>query len=416
MANSIDTSCVSKDFLSEAPTDDVRATVNRGQRDFSVNLIKSMFGQVNSTESNKEANIFVSPSSIFQTMLLAYFGAEGVTEQQLAATMGFSEVDKELIKKSYMFERAYQAVREQNPDLGYQLIHANRMFFDRSIPIHHCIQLLLNNELGAVDFASNPEKARKLINKWVAEKTLKKIADLLPSGSVDSTTKISLVNAAYFKGQWQSQFKAEDTKMDNFYVKRDKIRVTKFMTQKGSFNYYPSEELRAHVLQIPYVGDSISMIIILPPFEDDSLQQTVSRMTPENIQGVMAEIKSGFFKADTLTVKIPRFNIEQSMELSGTLSSLGVDSLFSSQSNLTGFVEPEANDVSLKLQSAVHKSYIEVNEEGSEAAAATALFGFRSARPLFNSEFVANHPFMFFIYDEATDIILFFGVMQDPTM
>ena len=158
------------------------------------------------------------------------------------------------------------------------------------------------------------------------------------------------------------------------------------------------------------------MVIILPPFEDDSIHETIKRMTPETVQGVMAEIKSGFYKADeTLSIEIPKFNIEQSMELSSMVSALGAPSLFGGDGDLSGFLQEDKVE-ELSLSSAVHKSYIEVNEEGSEAAAATALFGFRSARPLFHTEFVANHPFVFFIYDKETDIILFHGVLQDPTV
>ena len=103
--------------------------------------------------------------------------------------------------------------------------------------------------------------------------------------------------------------------------------MTKYMKQKGKFNYYTSEELRAHVLQMPYKGDDISMIIILPPFEDDALYTTVQKMTPETIQGVMAEVRSGFYEVDDLTVEIPKFKIEQSLELSDTLSKLGASFL-----------------------------------------------------------------------------------------
>lgn len=406
--------CVSGDFLSQAPTDEVRGVVASGQRDFSVNLIKNMFN----VTSDVSSNIFVSPSSIFQTLMMAYFGAGGATEQELAQVMGVADMDKLQVMKAYLYDKAFQTVREKNEDKGYSLIHANRLFFDRSVPLNKCIQLLLNNELGAVDFQQNPEKARKQINSWVEGKTHKKIQELLPAGTVDASTQMSLVNAAYFKGQWMSQFKPSDTKINNFYVKRDKIKIAKFMKQKGSFNYYLSEELRAHVLQIPYQGESISMVIILPPFEDDAIHETIRRMTPKTVQGVMAEIKSGFYKADnTLTIEIPKFNIEQTMELSGMVASLGAPSLFGGQADLTGFLrEDQTTSADLTLNSAVHKSYIEVNEEGSEAAAATALFGFRSARPLFHTEFVANHPFVFFIYDEQTDIILFHGVLQDPTV
>jgi len=412
MTSPLSQDCVTEDFLSEAPTDKIRGAVSSGQRDFSVNLIKNMFN----VTSEKSSNIFVSPSSIFQTLMMAYFGASGVTEQQLANVMGVQDMDKQQVMKTYLFEKAFQAVRENNADKGYKLIHANRMFFDRSIPLNKCIQLLLNNELGAVDFQQNPEKARKQINNWVEAKTLKKIHELLPAGSVDASTRLSLVNAAYFKGQWMSQFKPSDTKINNFYVKRDKIKIAKFMKQKGAFNYYLSEELRAHVLELPYQGESIAMVIILPPFEDDSIHETIKRMTPETVQGVMAEIKSGFYKADeTLSIEIPKFNIEQSMELSSMVSALGAPSLFGGVGDLSGFLQEDKVE-ELSLSSAVHKSYIEVNEEGSEAAAATALFGFRSARPLFHTEFVANHPFVFFIYDKETDIILFHGVLQDPTV
>merc|ERR1712241_1298990 len=96
------------------------------------------------------------------------------------------------------------------------------------------------------------------------QKTLKKIRDLLPAGTVDPSTQMSLVNAAYFKGQWVSQFDPSETRIDNFYVKRDKIKIARFMKQKGAFNYYLSEELRAHVLQLPYQGEPISMVVILP--------------------------------------------------------------------------------------------------------------------------------------------------------
>jgi len=407
----LDTSCMDGDFLSEQPSEAERLQVSQGERDFSVNLIKSLFQDFNA--SGIHHNIFVSPSSIHATLMLAYFGSEGQTQVELESVMGTSGLSKQSVQRSYLFERAFQAVRERNPDLGYTLTNANKLYFHRALPLNSCIQLLLQNELGVVDF-SKADKTRNEINQWVKEKTQKKITDFLPAGALSAGTKMALVNAAYFKGDWASKFKVEDTKRDNFYVRRDKITMTKFMKQKGKFNYYTSEELRAHVLQMPYQGEDISMVIILPPFEDDSLYNTVQRMTPETIQGVMAEVRSGFYEVDDLTVELPKFTIEQSLELPSTLQKLGLKSMFDEQkSNFTAFLEAGASD-KVTFSSALHKSYIEVNEEGSEAAAATALFGFRSARPLFHKNFIANHPFMFLIYDEKTDMILFFGVYQDP--
>lgn len=409
-----DDSAITETFLSEPVDDEVKLILNEGERAFSVNLIKSLFSDFNATGVQK--NIFISPASIYQTLMLSYFGAKDLTEEELAETLGFGggKVARTDVIKNYLFERAFQAIRELDTSLGYDLTHANKFYFDRSLPLNQCLQLVLQDEVEALDF-KKAEKARKVINSWVEGKTRNKIRDLLPGGALDGGTKVAMVNAAYFKGQWVSKFESNDTRTNNFYLKRDKIRVTEFMKQEGKFNYYTSEELRAHVLELPYIGDEVSMIMILPPFEDDSLMETVSRLTPETLKGVMSEVRSGFYSVDDLKVMIPKFKIEQSFELANTLGKLGLGSLFDPvTSNLSGFLEPEAQTEDVSIQSAIHKSFIDVNEEGSEAAAATVLFGFRSARPLFHTSFTADHPFMFLIYDKPSDTILFFGVYQNP--
>ena len=404
---------LSDTFLASPVDEDAKAVVYSGERSFSVNLIKALFEKYENEAI--EENIFMSPSSIYHTLMLAYFGSLGETKQELEENLGFSNLTKSEVLKTYMFDRAYQAVRERTPGLGYVFKHANKLYFEQDLKLNECLQLALDGQLELVDFKNSPDQARLTMNKWVEDNTEGRITDLVPEGYVDYSTKASLVNAAFFKGQWLSQFKPQDTKFGNFYIKRDKIRMVKYMVQKGSFNYYVSEELKAHVLELPYEGDHMSMVIILPPWEDDSLQETVSRMTPETVQGVISELTTGFFKVDKLDVSIPKFSISGNLELVEPLSKLGINSLFGGSSNLTGFLDQYSQE-EISLNSAKHKSYIEVNEEGSEAAAATALLGFRSARPLFHSEFKADHPFLFFIYDKQVNTILFFGVYQHPPL
>jgi len=393
--------------------EEAQALVYSGERAFSVNLIKALFEKYEN--ESIEENIFISPSSIYHTLMLAYFGSLGETQQELEISLGFGNLTKSEVLKTYMFDRAYQAVRERTAGLGYTFKHANKLYFEQDLKLNECLRLALADQIELVDFKKSPEETRVNMNKWVEEATQGRIQDLIPEGYVDYSTKASIVNAAYFKGQWQSQFKPKDTKFGNFYITRDQIRMVKFMVQKGSFNYYVSEELQAHVLEMPYEGDHVSMVVILPPWKDDSLQETVKRMTPETLQGVMGEIQTGFYKVEKLDVLLPKFSISGDLELLQPLSSLGINSLFGGQSNLTGFMDQYGDsEDSISLDSAKHKSFIEVNEEGSEAAAATALLGFRSARPLFHSEFKADHPFLFLIYDKQVDTILFFGVYQHP--
>ena len=393
--------------------EEAQALVYSGERAFSVNLIKALFEKYEN--ESIEENIFISPSSIYHTLMLAYFGSLGETQQELEISLGFGNLTKSEVLKTYMFDRAYQAVRERTAGLGYTFKHANKLYFEQDLKLNECLRLALADQIELVDFKKSPEDTRVNMNRWVEETTQGRIQDLIPEGYVDYSTKASIVNAAYFKGQWQSQFKPKDTKFGNFYITRDQIRMVKFMVQKGSFNYYVSEELQAHVLEMPYEGDHVSMVVILPPWKDDSLQETVKRMTPETLQGVMGEIQTGFYKVEKLDVLLPKFSISGDLELLQPLSSLGINSLFGGQSNLTGFMDQYGDsEDSISLDSAKHKSFIEVNEEGSEAAAATALLGFRSARPLFHSEFKADHPFLFLIYDKQVDTILFFGVYQHP--
>jgi serine protease inhibitor len=406
-------STLSDSFLAGPVDPASQAAVYAGERAFGVNLIKALFKKF---ETQKiQENIFISPSSIFHTLLLAYFGSEGETAEELELGLGLENLGKPEVLKTYMFDRAYQAVRERTPGLGYEFLHANKLYLEKGLNMNQCLQMALTDQVEGVDFSGSPEESREQMNSWVEDLTKGNIKDLIPAGYVDTTTKAAIVNAAYFKGDWMSQFKESDTKAGNFYVTRDEIRVVKFMNQKGSFNYYTSDELQAHVVELPYEGDHVSMVIILPPWLDDGLQQTVARLTPTTLQGVMAELSSGFYSMDKLNLKIPKFSVSGSLELNQPLAELNITKIFGPESDLSGFLDPAAPaSDQINLNAAVHKSFIEVTEDGSEAAAATALLGFRSARPLFHTEFKADHPFIFLIYDKQVETILFFGVYQYP--
>ncbi|XP_037089182.1 serpin B4-like [Pollicipes pollicipes] len=178
------------------------------------------------------------------------------------------------------------------------------------------------------------------------------------------------------------------------------------MKQKAHFNYGVSEDLQAQILELPYQGGEITMFILLPPFIEGALDTTVSRLTAETLRSNMEMM----WPVD-IDVQIPKFRIEESYKMKEKLSALGFDNLFNASAvNLNGF----SDSGNLALKKALHKSFLEINEEGAEAAAATALFLFRSARPAEPPAFICNHPFMYVIYDHSQEIILFMGTFEHP--
>ncbi|CAB4066832.1 unnamed protein product [Lepeophtheirus salmonis] len=135
-----DMECLQGDLLTEPVLDEVKDQIHRGERDFSVKLIKSLFKDGNQTDAGEERNLFISPSSIFQTLTLSHFGARGRTKEELERVMGLTGISSIDVMKNYLFEKAFQAIRERNPELGYNLTHANKFYFDRALPLELCLQ------------------------------------------------------------------------------------------------------------------------------------------------------------------------------------------------------------------------------------------------------------------------------------
>merc|ERR1719450_953115 len=158
--------------------EEAQALVYSGERAFSVNLIKALFAKYEN--ESIEENIFISPSSIYHTLMLAYFGSLGETQEELEATLGFDNLSKSEVLKTYMFDRAYQAVRERTAGLGYVFKHANKLYFEQDMKLNECLQLALADQIELADFKNAPDTARENMNKWVEENTNGMIKDLVP--------------------------------------------------------------------------------------------------------------------------------------------------------------------------------------------------------------------------------------------
>jgi serpin B len=347
-------------------------------------------------------NVFLSPHSIAVALAMTYEGARGDTATQMAESLHF-EVPAARLHPA--FQALNQAITPAG-DAGYQLSVANALWGMKGHSFRSEFLEVLKTSYQAplqeVDFAQS-EAARATINDWVAKATNDKIKDLIPQGVLDELTRLVLTNAIYFKGNWASQFKPAETKPQPFQVLQGKPVKTPLMHQVAEFGYRETDD--AQVLSLPYEGKALSMIVVLPR-KADGLAAIEGKLDAGALQGWtdgLAQRK--------VSVYLPRFKIESSFSLSSQLSALGMKDAFDpARADLSGMDGTRE----LFVKEVIHKSFVEVNEEGTEAAAATGVVvGVRSA-PLPPPEFRADRPFLFFIRHDATGAVLFIGRLVKP--
>ncbi|KAL0113662.1 hypothetical protein PUN28_012655 [Cardiocondyla obscurior] len=373
-------------------------------------------------------NIFFSPHSIHHALTLAYFGARGTTEDSLKQALRIpNELSKVDVQRNFAIERSLNEMRSQinGSANSYDYQVANKFWITNSKKLRECMLDFFGDQLQVTDFNTNPEGVRNEINDWVSNITKGNIRDLLPPSSVTEDTDLVLVNAVYFKGLWAHRFDSKNSKRDIFYNSGAQNSVTTFMRQKGNFNYAVSEELGTYILELPYKGDEISMFVLLPPFSSarsirnpsdgpqSGLRQLVERLATEKGSQDLRDLLDNGLPAREVEISFPRFELERELPITQLLHALGAGELVTPDvADLRGFVED--GEKTLHLGDAVHRARIEVSEEGTTAAAATAIFTFRSSRPTEPVIFKANYPFIFLIYNKAEQTILFTGIFRSP--
>ncbi|XP_076617119.1 leukocyte elastase inhibitor-like isoform X2 [Chaetodon auriga] len=361
------------------------------------------------SDDDKTANIFYSPFSISSALAMVMLGSGGNTATQMSECLKTRECQDD-VHVSFS-----QLLTELNkPDAPYALSVANRLYGEQS---YQFVEDFLGDtrkhykaELEPVDFITSAEVARLNINNWVEKQTQGKIKEVLTQGVVDSLTRLVLVNAIYFKGSWNKRFQESATRDAQFRVNQNDSKPVKMMHQKSKFPLTYIPEANCQILEMPYKGNDLSMLIFLPNQIEDSttgLEKLEQMLTYENFvewtrPDMMNEIE--------VQVGLPRFKMEEKYDMKNVLISMGmVDAFDIARSDFSGM--SPAND--LVLSKVVHKAFVEVNEEGTEAAAATAaVMMLRCAfRP---ATFVADHPFLFFIRHNPSMSILFAGRYCSP--
>ncbi|XP_052868666.1 serine protease inhibitor 88Ea-like [Anopheles cruzii] len=391
-----------------------RGRLYKGESIFTLQLLDA----INTATPNE--NVFFSPYSLYNVMLLMYFGARDTTEKLLRTGLSLQWTDsKATVHEAYDTARRSLVGRfSEGSAVGFSSV--DKLFFGRQIPIASCIQEKFSETIELLDYQKDPEGQRQYINHWVENATRGQIKDLLLPGSISQNTKLAIANAAYFKGSWQTKFKAAETKKEIFYVSADRQEFVDMMHVEGTFSHAANEKLGCHILELPYSfgdegsnsadanGNQVSMFVFLPPAEPNSLAKLLARLAAET--DILQEVVNDGISRK-VDVKLPKFSIEKMVELKPVLDRLGMGKLFENTANFTGFT---GGVEAIGFDEVLQKSKIEVNEEGSVAASATVAFSFRSSRPADPAMFHCNHPFVFLIYDFTSRAVLFNGIYRQP--
>ncbi|XP_071592694.1 serpin B11-like [Heliangelus exortis] len=378
------------------------------------------------SKRKRDENIFFSPLSLSAAFGMVVLGARGNTLKEIEKVFHFSEVlsntnqenqhpsekCKDAGEVHSQFQALLAAVSEPRP--GCSLTIANRLFGEITYPFFQqyldSTKKFYQAELEAVNFKYTEEEAREKINFWVENETNGKIKDLFSAGVIDPSTVLVLVNAIYFKGKWAVEFKKEDTKETYFQLNKNEKKTVQMMFQEGYFNMAFIKEPKIKVLELPYFNNELSMFILLPEVvcEDfTGLEQLECALTDEKLAGWTSSTRMQPLK---VKVYLPQFKMEESYILNNTLQEMGVMNVFDwGKADLSGISKKNG----LVVSKAIQKSFVEVNEEGTEAASAMGLVLMPLCGPV-SYEFKADHPFLFFIRHNPTNTIVFFGRYSSP--
>jgi serpin B len=355
-------------------------------------------------------NLFCSPHSIHAALALTGGGARGETAAQMARVMGWNDINDQAHAAYATLFTALNAKPKPGEPAPHTLSVANALFAQQDFPFRPDYLQLARTQYQAgmfnVDFATRTEPTRLEINTWVSKQTQNKINDLVAPGVLNSQTRMVLVNAIYFKGSWLTAFPKDATRREPFHVTADKSVDAEMMHLTKRFGYRETAE--AQVLELPYRGHQLSMFVLLPKAQDGwpAFEKTVSANLLRDL--------TARAPAQEVVVSLPRFKMTREFSLADSLGALGMTDAFAAgKADFSGM----SDKADLFLQAVMHKAFVEVNEEGTEAAAATGMaMGVTSVmEPKPPVVFRADHPFLFVIRHNPTGVILFLGRLTDPS-
>lgn len=368
---------------------------------FNIDLYK----KVATTENG---NLFFSSYSIFSALAMTYEGADGTTAQEMKSVFYFPEND--ILRPN--FAALYNIINKK--DKQYELRTGNALWAQKDYKFLDSyfsnVEKYYGGKAVNLDFINETELSRNTINTFIAEQTNDRIKDIIPPRLLTDSTRLVLTNAIYFKGKWDIEFDKEKTQDRDFKTQTGTIKVpTMAMYPKSEegFNYYENDSLQA--LELPYKDKELSMIILLPK-SDNGLSSLENEMDFEKLSEWTGNLKS----TEIDQIYLPKFEFEISTNVVDPLKELGMSDAFS---NIDADFSKMTGKKELYISKILHKAFIKVDEEGTEAAAATVVVMSDKSigEPVQLKIFRADHPFIFMIRENSTGAILFMGRITNPS-
>jgi serpin B len=349
----------------------------------------------------EEGNLFFSPFSITAALSMVYAGAEGDTQVEIEEAMG---VEDEALWHANLGMLFDDLVGKHHR--AYTLNGANRVWAQDDLGIQADFEDLMNEAYNApverMDIAGDPDGATESINRWVSRQTEGFIPELFEKGDISAATMLVLCNAVYFEADWAEQFEEDSTASGTFHAPGGDVQVP-LMHNTATYGYAEVDGLQ--IAELPYEGDELSMVILLPGGMDE-LYDLEADLTAADLASMMEQLGN-----QQVAVTLPRFTMDYELPLKDSLRALGIERLFdASAADLSGILAGGG----LYIEAARHKAYVDVFEQGTRAAAATGFGADLSAAPDY-VDFTADRPFLFLIRDRLTDSILFMGRVEDPS-
>jgi serpin B len=376
-------------------------TLVNGDSEFAFDLYQAL--------NKEDGNIFYSPYSISLALAMTYAGARGETAQQMADTLHY-QLDQSALHSAFNnlgieLEKCGEGAKGKD-EKGFRLNIVNAIWGQKGYKfLSNYLDLLAENYgagLRVLDFIKNPNQSREVINQWVSDQTEGRIKDLIPEGSITPLTRLVLTNAIYFNAAWALPFKPDATLNGPFHLISGTDVTAAMMKQTGSFKY--SEGDNYQVIELPYDGQELSMVIFLPaPGQFTAFEEA---MTYQLISNILAQKNGNQYIALTM----PKFEFESEFGLKETLMTMGMVEPFLDTADFSGM----SSQSDLHIDDVVHKAFVSVDEAGTEAAAASAVIVGTTSMPPEPMTLTLDRPFVFLIRDIQTGTILFIGRVMNP--